>query len=858
MDNSVMKPTLCLGRARKYAYFSANNIMQRRPGFLSTAIYLARLMVLFGFSLVPQLFLPACAVTPFKNTESCRWIATNNGEPSTAVQAAEMATNLYITSSAIGPSIEPDHSFEIRLIANQNTAATPDDKRTQSNIKRSGYLIPMPRKLDIETINLIIREIEKLKLSEETQIRPAGTPRKTVVLYFTDNQTADLTDTPIQQENNELRPSINDPAVFEDQLRLARYLTSINQRSIRFVAWIDRPISKHSLLPILAAETIITSSRARLVGFDSETQTALDMAAKAAFIEIAKQRALFPPAVVSALLDPKVTLSMVNKTNGQRVVLATEALNEERESGNILQEQVLSRSGVTLDLTAEQIRSLNISSKIQEGKSDVSEFLDLATLTTLQLSTKQLAPPVGCLLEIRGSISKSRLRRWQSNLFATSKREDINTWLIDIDSDGGDLLESTRFANWLTSPAKSIQTVAANVSNRVTGDALLIAFACRPLFLASDSRLGGRGLATPETTSMNPEILDTIHNLAFLTQRSPGLIQGLVDPSVDIYRYTHRKTGAVIFSAESELNRQLLDPGQDEAEINQNTRANWIRGEKLDLNEGLTAKMAIELGLADGIAETPEIAVTQLELKEFPFTVMDQALIRAIERIGGNPALAILVLFIGFAALSAEFSSPGLGIPGFIALLCFSLYFWVKFLSGTAEWLELLALLLGILCVGIEFFVVPGFGIFGIGGFLLTGFSLILMSQTFVIPRNAYQLNALAEGVWAMLAGLAGLIVGIFAMRTMATKVPVLRALTMELPDLQAIENAEKIGDYDHLTGQIGITTTPLHPSGKATFGDELIQVVSDGDAIESGQQIVVIRVRANHVLVRKHLAADE
>ena len=124
------------------------------------------------------------------------------------------------------------------------------------------------------------------------------------------------------------------------------------------------------------------------------------------------------------------------------------------------------------------------------------------------------------------------------------------------------------------------------------------------------------------------------------------------------------------------------------------------------------------------------------------------------------------------------------------------------------------------------------------------------MSQTFVVPQNTYQLNALSNGVWVMLGGLAGVLAGVFIMRTFATRVPVLRALAMEKPDTETLETSERIIDYQHLLGQTGLTSTPLHPSGKARFGDETIQVVSDGVAIEQGQPVVVVQVRANHVVV--------
>lgn len=732
-----------------------------------------------------------------------------------------------------------------------------------SNPLRTGYLIPVGTSLSFDETQKVIRQIEQVKLDRGRNTLAAsknasGSPRTTVVLHFTRNGPAG------SSAENE---SVDDTTHFEDQLKLARYLTAEPQRSIRVVAWIDRTISNHAILPLLASELIIASDRGRISGFDTTAEDTglIDSTSRITYRELAKQRGLFPAALIDAITDAGQSVSFVTEVDGKKRLAQQESLRESLESGAILEQEVLSRHGEPLVLTPDSLRKLNISSRTQNQTSEVAEFLDLAVLQRTESSSDKRRAE-GSLLQIKGAISSSRIRRWQSNLSATMKQIEVNTWLLEIDSDGGSLTASTSFANWLTAPSDSIQTVACHVTGKASADAALIALACQPLLVASDAILGGPGLATPQTDELAPATLDVIRLIASKTGRSSGLLQAVVNPQAEIFRFTHRKTGAVVYAVNSRLeqeirhlyqsfpNEQINDqPNNGQLNDDQLNLEQWVRGEKIDLSNGVTARQAIELGLADSIAETTESASKQLELEGTPKPVTDQALVRAVERLGSSNAFAILLLFIGFAALSAEFSSPGLGVPGFIALVCFSLYFWIKLLAGTAEWLELVALLLGIACIAIEFFVLPGFGIFGIGGFLLTGFAVILMSQTFVIPRNTYQLNALSHGVWVMLGGLTGLLAGLFFVRTIATKVPFFRALTMESPDLVAQERAETIIDYQHLVGQVGLTSTPLHPSGKATFGEQTVQVISDGMAIDAGKKIIVVQVRSNHVVVTEY-----
>ena len=174
----------------------------------------------------------------------------------------------------------------------------------------------------------------------------------------------------------------------------------------------------------------------------------------------------------------------------------------------------------------------------------------------------------------------------------------------------------------------------------------------------------------------------------------------------------------------------------------------------------------------------------------------------------------------------------------------------MKFLAGTAEWLELIAFTLGLICIGIEIFVLPGVGIFGIGGVLLMLLGIVLMSQTFVLPQNSFQYEILNRGIWTALASVLGIFTGLVAMRFMLSKVPLFNGLIMEPANESQITEAEKLADYSNLLGLVGVTTTPLRPAGKIKVDEQLLQVVSDGSVITSGQSVRVIKVNGTRVVV--------
>jgi membrane-bound ClpP family serine protease len=152
-----------------------------------------------------------------------------------------------------------------------------------------------------------------------------------------------------------------------------------------------------------------------------------------------------------------------------------------------------------------------------------------------------------------------------------------------------------------------------------------------------------------------------------------------------------------------------------------------------------------------------------------------------------------------------------------------------------------------------EIFLIPGVGVFGFGGGLLILTSLILATQTFVIPRNDYQFQQLSYSLSMVLATMAGMGVGMFVLRKYIDTAPILKHVLLNPPtgdELEERQQREAIVDYSHLLNCEGTTTTPVAPSGKAQFGKELVDVISDGEFLSRGAQVKVIDVQGNRVLI--------
>ena len=133
--------------------------------------------------------------------------------------------------------------------------------------------------------------------------------------------------------------------------------------------------------------------------------------------------------------------------------------------------------------------------------------------------------------------------------------------------------------------------------------------------------------------------------------------------------------------------------------------------------------------------------------------------------------------------------------------------------------------------------------------------SIILASQTFVLPANAYQMKQLPVSLLVMATGLAGGVAAIFVIRRFLPSTPYFNRMLLKPPEgeeLEELNRRESLVSWGHLAGKTGFTTTPLIPAGKAQFGDELVDVISDGEMLDRGTNVYVAEVLGNRVVVKR------
>jgi len=172
--------------------------------------------------------------------------------------------------------------------------------------------------------------------------------------------------------------------------------------------------------------------------------------------------------------------------------------------------------------------------------------------------------------------------------------------------------------------------------------------------------------------------------------------------------------------------------------------------------------------------------------------------------------------------------------------------------QGTVEWLEILLILAGVVCLALELFVLPGFGVFGITGLILLATGLLLAGQTFVIPTNDYQWQRTATGIGQLGFIVMSLFVAGVLFRKQLANLPMIRWFALQPPksDIDLIEREQAIEELRAFIGWRGTTLSRCNPSGKAAIGDRSFNVVSQGAWIDEDMEIVVLSVSDNTLIV--------
>ena len=261
----------------------------------------------------------------------------------------------------------------------------------------------------------------------------------------------------------------------------------------------------------------------------------------------------------------------------------------------------------------------------------------------------------------------------------------------------------------------------------------------------------------------------------------------------------------------------------------------------------LTTSEALTHEVADFTADTLSDALAVTGLRDADVRRASQTWAESFVRFLTHPIVSSLLMTIGMLGLLVEIRTPGFALPGVVGLGSLALFFWGHWIVQLAGWEELLLVVTGVILLGLEIFVIPGFGVAGVGGIiaLAAGLGMTLVGAG---ATSSVIIGAFGRVAISILLALAGAL----ALLRMLPRLPFGRRLVLDA-EMGAERGYTSPPESDRLQlGRTGTALSPLRPAGVAEIEGSRVDVVSDGGFIEAGAAIEVTRVDGNRVVVRE------
>ncbi|PLX15201.1 MAG: serine protease [Marinilabiliales bacterium] len=269
-----------------------------------------------------------------------------------------------------------------------------------------------------------------------------------------------------------------------------------------------------------------------------------------------------------------------------------------------------------------------------------------------------------------------------------------------------------------------------------------------------------------------------------------------------------------------------------------------------------TANEALSNGFCEAIVGDIEELLEHAEIENYEISKYEPTKLEGIIGLLVSPAIQGILIMIIVGGIYFELQSPGIGFPLGAAIVAAVLYFSPLYLEGLAENWEMIIFIIGLILIILEIFVIPGFGIAGIGGIILTITGLVLsMIDNIIFEFEFHAADALAIVLKSLMIVVVSLFISLIlslylskkALTSSAFSWIVLNTTQKKEEGFISVDNKSK-----DLIGKTGIAATKLRPSGKVEIDDETYDAKSEIGYIEKGHKVKVIDYRSGQVYVLK------
>lgn len=250
----------------------------------------------------------------------------------------------------------------------------------------------------------------------------------------------------------------------------------------------------------------------------------------------------------------------------------------------------------------------------------------------------------------------------------------------------------------------------------------------------------------------------------------------------------------------------------------------------------LSTMKAVELGFADMVATDSYNLIEQLGIEYDDVVHVEVGFRVLVAQILSSAILVPILLSFGFIGIMVEIFTPGFGIGGTISIVAYSLFFAGSILAGHATFAVLIIFIAGILLLFIEA-VMPGFGIAGLGGIICIVTSVFMAS------------SSVASAVVSLIIAIIFSVIALILLLKYAPRNKFFDKIILKKSEKGYVAT---IKDYSVLLNKEGVVKSYLRPTGRIEIEGEVYDVISDGDFVEKGLRVKVIKVEGKKIVVNK------
>jgi membrane-bound serine protease (ClpP class) len=400
------------------------------------------------------------------------------------------------------------------------------------------------------------------------------------------------------------------------------------------------------------------------------------------------------------------------------------------------------------------------------------------------------------------------IARQMNRAIKNAEQQQVTLFLIHMNTYGGllDAADSMR-----TALLNTTLPSAVFVDNNAASAGALISIACNKIYMRSGASIGAATVVNENAEALPDKYQSYMRGMMRSTAekrgRNPKIAEAMVDPRT--YIEGVNDSGKVLtFTA-------------DEAIANK-----YCEGKAENINDVLKSEN-----------------LNNAQLIYYKPTLLDKTIGFFM-----NPAISGFLVLIIIAGIYFEFQAPGTLFPIAASVLAAILYFTPLYLEGLAANWEILLVIVGVVLLGVEIFIIPGFGVTGVTGIALITGGLILS----LLNNVGFDFSFTPEGdiTKAFVSVMSGIILGVIMIFVLGVKLTSSKRFQkMVLADVMQSSEGYVVNKSYIKVGDAGKTISPLKPSGNILFDGKVYTAVALSGYINADTNVVVVEASSNIIV---------